>query len=104
MRPISLHLENVRTFDALDFDFPDGCCAIVGPNGSGKSTMVSALDIALFGAEGRSLADWLSKEKPDATMKIELVFEHDGSTYRIRRTYDGRGRGKSTLDFERLIA
>src|SRR4051812_19139615 len=31
---------------------------------------------------------------------IELTVEHDGETYRVRRSYDGRGRGKSLLDFE----
>jgi exonuclease SbcC len=100
MRPLSLHLENVRTFDRLDFDFPDGCCAIVGPNGSGKSTTVSALDVALFGAESRSLADWLSKDRPEATMTISLTFGHGIHEYRVRRTFSGKGRGTTRVDFE----
>src|SRR6185436_13560878 len=99
MRPLSLHLENARTFDRLDFAFPDGCCAIVGPNGAGKSTLISALDVALFGAESRSLADWLSRDRPQATMTVLLTFEHGGEMYRVRRTFSGKGRGTSRLDF-----
>lgn len=101
MKPLSLHLENVRTFDHLDFDFPAGCSAVTGPNGSGKSTLVSALDVALFGAEGRSLADWLTKDRQEATLMILLVFEHEGETYRVRRSFSGKGRGTSKVDLER---
>ena len=97
MRPLSLHLENVRTFDRLDFDFPEGCAVIVSPNGGGKTTLVSSIDVALFGAESRSLADWLSKDRPEATMTILLVFEHGGKRYCIRRTFNGKGRGTSRV-------
>lgn len=100
MKPLSLQLRNVRTYESLDLDLPEGAVAIVGQNGSGKSSMVNAIDIALFGPEGRTLADWLSESDPQGTMTITLVFEHEREMYRARRTYIGKGRGSSKFELE----
>ncbi len=103
MKPLSLDLQNARTFDSLHFDFAEGVTALVGPNGSGKSTLVSAVDVALFGAESRSLADWLSTDRPEQTMTISLTFEHAGEVYRARRSFIGKGRGTTKVDLERHV-
>jgi len=85
-------------FADLDLDIPTGSLAIAGPNGSGKSTLLRAIDLALFADGSRDLAPCLA---PWADrLEITLTFEHAGETYRVRRTYEGRGRGKATLDFE----
>ena len=61
----------------------DGICAVTGPNGAGKSTLLGAIELALFADGARDLAPALG---PFAErMEIELVFEHDGEEYRVRR-------------------
>ncbi len=104
MRPISLDLQNARTFDSLHYDFSEGVTAITGPNGAGKTTLASAVDVALFGAESRSLADWLSTDRPEQTMTIALTFDHAGETYRVRRSFSGKGRGTTKVDLEKQDA
>ncbi len=101
MNPLRLVARNYRTFDELDLELPQGCVAVLGENGAGKSSIVSAIDLAIFGPESRSLADALSDTaSPDDDLLIELEFEHAGEFYRVRRTYSARGRGKATLDLE----
>lgn len=98
MNPLRLRASAFRSYPELDLSFPDGCVAIVGPNGSGKSSLIAALDVALFG--GRNLADYLCDDGDSETMWVELTFEHAGETWRVRRTYSAKGRGKSTTDLE----
>lgn len=101
MNPLRLRASAFRSYPELDLTFPEGCVAIVGPNGSGKSSLIAALDVALFGS--RSMGDYLSDDGDGETMFVELTFEHVGETYRVRRTFSAKGRGKSTTDFERLL-
>jgi DNA repair protein SbcC/Rad50 len=96
VNPLRLRATNFRTYADLDLELPDGCTAVTGPNGSGKSSLVNLVELCLFG--GR-LADHLSDTGAE-DMMVELVFEHRGSMYRVRRSYSARGRGKTTLDFE----
>lgn len=98
MNPLRVQAQNYRSFASLDLELPTGCVAVVGENGAGKSSIVNLIDLALFGA--RSLSEYLSDDADDEEMVIGLEFEHRGALYRIRRTYSGRGRGKSSLDFE----
>jgi exonuclease SbcC len=97
-----LRCENLRTYERVDLDIPEGLTAIVGPNGSGKSTLANAIDVALFGADGRSLAPLFS-DGAAGDLLVELEFSHAGGTFRVRRGYCPAGRGRSTLDFEAWI-
>ncbi len=93
-----MRLKNVGRFADLEIDLPEGLLAVTGPNGSGKSTLIQAIELALFADGSRDLAGCLS---PWADrLEIELVFEHAGETYRVRRGYIGGTRGKATLDLE----
>jgi len=100
MNPLRIELTNVRTFPNVSLDLPEGLLAILGTNGAGKSTLISAIDIALFGPEGRSLAPWYPRGGGNDPMTIELLFEHGGAEYRVRRSYSPKGRGQSKLDLE----
>lgn len=97
MTPRRISARNFRTWEHLDLDLPAGVTAIVGPNGAGKSSLLTLIDLCLFGA--RSLADHLTTGED--TMQIQLEFEHRGQLLRVRRTYSGRGRGQSKVDLER---
>jgi len=83
-------------------DMSDGCSAVTGANGSGKSTLIGAPAFAIFGPEGRSLEPYFAQDADGDTMEVELVLDHAGERYRIRRSYSTRGRGRSLLDFERF--
>jgi exonuclease SbcC len=98
MNPLRLQMQNVRTFERLDLDFPSGCTAIVGANGAGKSTILNAVDVALFAGRGE-LPPLLTTGEEE--LALELTFEHGGDMYRVRRQFSARGRGKTVLDFER---
>lgn len=100
MNPRAIRIRNYRTFDELDLDLPDGCVAILGANGAGKSSLANVVDLALFGPDGRSWAPYLTQGAADTELMLELVFEHAGEIYRVRRGFSGRGRGKATLDLE----
>ena len=102
MNPLSLRASNYRSFAELELDLSVGCTAIVGDNGAGKSSIVNVIDVALFGPETRTLADHLSDDGA-SELEIELTFEHAGELYRVRRGYSAKGRGKTTLDFERNV-
>lgn len=96
MRPVTLRMEGFRHYQAPQtVRFPDGLCAIVGSNGAGKSSILQAIEVALFGPDGRSLAPYVTWGHD--RMTVELEFEHDGDTYRARRSSQ---RGKHLLDLE----
>lgn len=99
MNPTHVLARCFRSYDELDVDLPTGCVAILGDNGSGKSSLVSAIDIGLFGA--RSLSHFHSDTAVDDLL-IEVQFDHADATYRVRRTYSSKGRGKASVDFETL--
>lgn len=101
MNPIRARAAGYRSYSDIEFDFPIGCTAIVGPNGSGKSSLLELVPLALFGSPTRSLADYLNVDRNE--LLIELVFEHAGDLYRVRRMYSAKGRGKTTLDLERAL-
>jgi len=91
---LCIRLWNFRSYERLDLPLPDGATAIVGPNGAGKSSLLTAIDIAFFGA--RSLEPYLRRGADDLTIEVE--FEHGGEAYRVRRGLHG---GRSFFDFDR---
>jgi DNA repair exonuclease SbcCD ATPase subunit len=105
--PLRISASNFATYGTLDFEFPEGLTSILGrntltegadSNGSGKSSLLSAVTVALFGG---SLATYLTAGEQD--MRVELEFSHGDHTYRVRRSYNAKGRGKSATDFERFV-
>ncbi len=99
MRPVAIRARGFRSFADLDITLPDGCTAVVGANGAGKSSLIAAVELALFGPEGRSLEPYAT-EGGDGELLVEVEVDHAGESYRVRRQWSARGRGKSTLDLE----
>lgn len=98
MQPRSLRLRGFRSFADLELELPMGCVGLTGANGAGKSSLLHAVEVALFGPRSRSLEPLL--RAGDDELLVELKFDHGDATYRVRRGFLARGRGKSTLDLE----
>lgn len=99
MNPTRLRARAFRTWDELDLELPQGVTAIVGENGAGKSSLLTLIDVCLFG--GRGLADHYQADADGDLMQLQIDFDHHGHRYRVRRTYSPRGRGTTKVDFER---
>jgi exonuclease SbcC len=85
----SLRLRNYRVYRAADLEFPDGLVGVYGPNGSGKSTLIEGIRYALFG-DARTEKSELRSAGINEDVRVELVFEHEGNTYEVRRLLKGR--------------
>jgi DNA repair exonuclease SbcCD ATPase subunit len=85
----SLSLRNYRVYRFLDLEFPDGLVGIYGPNGSGKTTIVESLRFSLYGDSRTDKAE-LRSAGVGEDVRVELVFEHEGNTYDVRRRLKGR--------------
>ncbi|WNY23437.1 Chromosome partition protein Smc [Methanimicrococcus hongohii] len=85
-----LHVENIRSYETLDLDFPDGVTVISGVNGSGKSSILEACFMGIFGGEvlrgtALQIPDMIRKDSSKAC--IILDFEHSGDDYQIEQHY-----------------
>ena len=85
----SLSLRNYRVYRAVDLEFPDGLIGIYGANGSGKTTLIESLRYAIYG-ESRTDKWELRSAGVGEDVRVELVFEHEGNTYDVRRRLKGR--------------
>src|SRR6266545_3199105 len=80
----SLRLRNYRVYRAADIEFPDGLVGIYGPNGAGKSSIIESVRSALYG-DARTEKSELRTAGINEDVRVELVFEHEGYSYEVRR-------------------
>src|SRR6266540_3292585 len=85
----SLRLRNYRVYRAADIEFPDGLVGIYGPNGAGKSSIIESVRYALYG-DARTEKSELRTAGINEDVRVELVFEHEGNSYEVRRVLKGR--------------
>src|SRR5919108_294705 len=85
----TLTLRNYRVYRSVDLEFPDGLIGIYGPNGAGKSTLIESLRFSLYGDSRTDKWELRSAGVGD-DVRVELVFEHEGNTYDVRRRLKGR--------------
>src|SRR6266545_2782900 len=85
----SLRLRNYRVYRAADIEFPDGLVGIYGPNGAGKSSIIESVRYALYG-DVRTEKSELRTAGINEDVRVELVFEHEGNSYEVRRVLKGR--------------
>src|SRR5919107_5090459 len=85
----TLSLRNYRVYRSVDLEFPDGLIGIYGANGAGKSTLIESLRFAIYGDSRTDKWELRSAGVGD-DVRVELVFEHEGNTYDVRRRLKGR--------------
>ncbi len=79
----SLVIDNIRSYEHEEVEFPRGITLFEGDIGSGKSTILMAIEFALFGL-GSQKAESLLAKKIDVGYVI-LDFSVDGEKYEIKR-------------------
>ncbi|MGA2112406.1 MAG: SMC family ATPase [Anaerolineales bacterium] len=102
MIPVRLELQNFLAYrhpDPIDFEGVHVAC-LCGENGAGKSSLLDAITWTLWGkARGRSVDDLIHLGERE--MRTSLVFELEGTRYRVirQRRKEGKG-GSSLLEFQ----
>ncbi len=111
MDPIRVTAANYGPFASVDWTIPVGLSAVLGrneeregvsSNGAGKTKLLEILPIALFGPR-LAWSEYVTSGTVEEICSVGCEFEHGGETYRVRRAFDPKGRGKSTLDVERFF-
>lgn len=100
MRPVHLKLRNWRQWRELDLDITPGVTVLRGLPTAGKSSILYAIDTAAFAPARAGAVLEANRTHGTDEVILELVCEHAGETYRIRRAQKGR---KTTLDFDQLL-
>jgi exonuclease SbcC len=85
----SIKLENIRSYQLEEIEFPRGITLFEGDIGSGKSSVLMGIEFALFG---------LGSQKPDALLSkkeehgsVTLRFSVDDDSYEIKRVLRRKG-------------
>lgn len=111
MTPLRVSARNYGPYASVEWEIPAGLTALVGvnavgdgadSNGAGKTKLLELVPLCLFGPS-LPWSEYLTTGGAETTCTVSLEFEQADRTYRVRRTYDSRGRGKTTLDFEELV-
>ena len=86
-----LVLNNFKKHESLTILFNSGMTALKGANEAGKSSVYVAVVYALFGARALplTLAETVTYDKPESSLKVELDFVFEEVLYKIVRTKSG---------------
>ena len=80
-----IKLKNIRSYEELELDFPQGSILLSGDIGSGKTSILLAIEFALFGLQpGQRGSSLLKNGKKEGG--VSLSFEVDGQEITIERT------------------
>lgn len=98
MRIKKVKLENIRSYETGEVEFPEGSTLLSGDIGSGKSTILLALEFALFGIQPGYISGSSLLKKSSDEGSVELDFELEGKSIKIKRTLERKktsvGQGK----------
>ncbi|ATW24133.1 AAA family ATPase [Candidatus Formimonas warabiya] len=105
MIPLRIEATNIGAVPHVDIDLSNiNLASICGPNGVGKSTIFTIAPVfALFGETKNSCGMDNMVRLGTQEMDSTLEFEHRGEIYRVIRTRSTKGKGKTTLELQRLI-
>jgi len=84
MKLNKIYLENIRSYEEQEIEFPEGSTLLSGDIGSGKTSILLAIEFALFGLQpGQRGNSLLKNSAKDGSVKLE--FEIDGKAIMIER-------------------
>lgn len=98
MKIKKVKLENIRSYENAEVNFPEGSILLSGDIGSGKSTILLALEFALFGIQPGYLSgsNLLKKSSDQGSVEVEIELEE--KIIKIKRTLERKktsvGQGK----------
>lgn len=86
-----LVLTNFKKHVSLTVDFTSGLTALKGANENGKSSVYHAVLYAYFGSRALplTLAETVTYDQPESSLKVELTGVHEGVEYTIVRNKAG---------------
>ncbi|XP_060572956.1 structural maintenance of chromosomes protein 5-like [Ruditapes philippinarum] len=92
---VKIKLENVLTYDSVEFKCGPHLNVVIGPNGTGKSTIVCAICLGLAGktswlGRAQSPTDFIKYGKSKARIELEL-YNSDGDNWTIAREINKEG-------------
>ena len=79
----SIVIDNIRSYQHEEIEFPRKISLFEGDNGSGKSSILMAIEFALFGLGSQKAEALLSKKAKSGSVVLE--FTEDGKKYEITR-------------------
>jgi DNA repair protein SbcC/Rad50 len=92
-----LHIQNIRSYEDLTIEFPQGSVLLAGDIGSGKTSILLGLQFALFGLQpGQKGASILRQGTDNAYACLEIDVE--GAMITLERTIKKSKNGSITQD------
>ena len=92
-----LSLQNIRSYENIDLEFPTGSVLLSGKIGSGKTSILLGLQFALFGLQpGQKGSSLLRHGSNEAYARVEIDIE--GEIINIERTIKKSKNGSITQD------
>ncbi len=85
MKLKKIYLENIRSYENQEIEFPEGSVLLSGDIGSGKTSILLAIEFALFGIQPGQKGNALLRNGKDSG-KVKIEFEIDGKEISIERT------------------
>ncbi len=90
----TIKLNNIRSYENAEINFPTGSTLLSGDIGSGKSTILLATEFALFGTRRTNLSGASLLRNGEDKGSVELNFEIKNKNIRIQRNLS---RGKKSI-------
>jgi len=85
MRIKKIQIENLRSYEKQEINFPKGSTLLSGDIGTGKTSILLAIEFALFGLQPGQKGTSLLRSGTE-TAKVVLEFEIEGQNITIERT------------------
>ena len=84
MRLKKIQLENIRTYENQEIEFPEGSLLLTGDIGSGKSSILLAVEFALFGVlRGKSGNSLLRNGEKEG--KVRIIVPDGRSSMQVKK-------------------
>lgn len=103
MKLISCHIENFGCLSDFDMTFQDEITVIDRENGWGKSTLATFIRVMFYGFDNETKKAVAERERyqkapwQKGVYGGSIVFQKDGRTYRLERTFDEKKAAKDTF-------